>query len=232
MNSAHDVGGMHGFGPVPREQDEPLFHADWERRVFATTVLTRMQGLQGSLDATRHARERMGNVAYLSSSYYEIWLAGTLTRLAENGVVSQAELDARVDALRADAEAFPPPEPGGADALAQLVESRIPFGASPQRPVDEPPRFAAGDEVSTARRSRSWHTRLPRYARGRRGTVVRHHGAHVLPDASAHGLGERPEHLYTVRFAAGELWGDGADGPGSVHLDLWESYLDPATSID
>ena len=72
------------------------------------------------------------------------------------------------------------------------------------------------------------HTRLPRYARGKAGSIVSHHGAHVLPDASAHGKGDMPQHLYTVRFAARELWGECANPRDSVHLDLWESYLEPA----
>jgi nitrile hydratase len=69
------------------------------------------------------------------------------------------------------------------------------------------------------------HTRLPRYVRGRLGTIARRHGAHVFPDANAHGLGERPQHLYQVRFEAQELWG--GSNNSAVYIDLWESYLEP-----
>jgi nitrile hydratase len=71
------------------------------------------------------------------------------------------------------------------------------------------------------------HTRLPRYARGKRGLVHLVHGVHVFPDAHAQGLGESPQPLYSVRFEARELWGDAGEPNQSVHLDLWESYLEP-----
>ena len=67
-----------------------------------------------------------------------------------------------------------------------------------------------------------------RYVRGRAGTIVSSHGMFVLPDANAHGLGENPEWLYTVRFAGTELWGEAADPTLTVMVDLWESYLDAA----
>jgi nitrile hydratase len=101
----------------------------------------------------------------------------------------------------------------------------VKFGGSTLREVDSRPRFAVGDDVLTRNPNPHGHTRLPRYARGKRGRIVLHHGAHVLPDTNAHGLGECPEHLYTVRFEASELWGEDADGTGAVHIDLWESYL-------
>ena len=72
------------------------------------------------------------------------------------------------------------------------------------------------------------HTRLPRYARGKRGVVERVHGVHVFADASAHGEGENPQWLYTVRFAGPELWGEGSDPTLAVSIDAWESYLEPA----
>ena len=232
MNSAHDVGGMHGFGPVRAEIDEPVFHADWERGAFVTHLLSIAQGAVGSLDSNRHAMERMGNVSYLQTSYYEHWLSGTTTRLVENGVITDDELQARLEAVRADPAGFALPAADGPDDLSRLVQAMVEHGGSTLREVEAEPFFAIGDEVVTGRDSPRGHTRLPRYARGRRGRIVLHHGAHVLPDASAHDLGECPEHLYTVRFEAGELWGEDADGRGCVHLDLWERYLSPADRED
>ena len=71
------------------------------------------------------------------------------------------------------------------------------------------------------------HTRLPRYARGKRGVIHRCHGIHVFPDTHAHGQGEQPQPLYSVRFDARELWGEAAERePGRAHRSLGE--LSPA----
>ena len=228
MNSVHDVGGMHGFGPVVHEEDEPVFHAEWEKGAVVTHLLSVAQGLAGSLDSNRHAIERMGNLNYLATGYYEHWLAATETRLIENGIITEDDLRARTEAVRADPEGFTMPPSDGPDELSQLAGAMLEFGASTLREIDSEPKFAVGDDVVTTRRSPGGHTRLPRYARGRRGRIVLYHGAHVFPDTNAHDLGECPEHLYTVRFEASELWGDNAEGRGTVNLDLWESYLAPA----
>jgi nitrile hydratase len=95
------------------------------------------------------------------------------------------------------------------------------------RSVDRPPRFTVGGCVRTRRLHPSGHTRLPRYARGLRGRVALVHPAFVLPDTHAHGQGEEPQHVYAVRFAARELWGEGAEAGVQVHVDCFESYLEP-----
>ena len=97
-----------------------------------------------------------------------------------------------------------------------------------RRDVPTPPRFAPGDAVRTRVRHAAGHTRLPGYARGRRGTVILQQGGWVLPDTNAHGQGECPEHVYAVRFEGRELWGDTAEPTTCVHLDLFESYLEPS----
>jgi len=91
-----------------------------------------------------------------------------------------------------------------------------------------PPAFAEGDTVRARNLNPPGHTRLPRYARGHVGVVVALHGAHVFPDSHAHGKGEDPHPLYTVRFTATELWGAAANPRDSVCLDLWEPYLERA----
>ena len=101
-------------------------------------------------------------------------------------------------------------------------------GGNFERQVDSPPRFAAGQLVKARNMHPTGHTRLPRYARGKRGEIHRWHGAHVFPDTSAHDGGECPGHLYTVMFTARELWGEEAAHGDKVFLDLWESYLEPA----
>ena len=227
MNSAHDVGGMQGFGPIAREENEPVFHAEWERGVFCATQLLMLQGLIGSVDGFRHAIERMGNANYLSTSYYEHWLAGAELLAVEHGVITEHELRARTEAVRQDPARFALPAAAGPDELSELAAELFKTGGSGMGEVASEPRFAAGDAVMTTRRSPAGHTRLPRYARGRRGCVARYHGAFGIADTLAEEVCECPEHLYAVRFEASELWGDSADGRGVVSIDLWESYLAP-----
>jgi len=103
MNGVHDFGGMDGLGPIDYETNEPVFHAEWERRVFALTLAMGCTGAW-NLDMSRHARERTPPAEYLAASYYEIWLSGLERLLDETGLLSRAELDARVAALRAAAD--------------------------------------------------------------------------------------------------------------------------------
>ena len=206
MNGVHDMGGMEGLGPLDIDPDEPLFHAPWEARVLALTLAVGAWG-RWNIDASRHARERIPGPDYLAMTYYEKWMAGLLTLIEAAGLTDGD--DVRVPALRA------------ADVPAVLAR-----GGPASRDAPAPGRFKPGDKVRARNLNPSGHTRLPRYVRGHVGLVERDHGVHVLPDTNAHFAGECPEHLYGVRFTATELWGH--EGPGSVHLDLWDSYLDPA----
>jgi nitrile hydratase len=222
MNGVHDLGGMHGFGPINAEPEdqEPVFHADWEKRVFGLVLTTAALRLW-NIDISRHARERQHPVDYLKHSYYENWFAGLLKQLVESGLVTADELATGKAAGRADA------------ALRQrlLKPADVPVGLarghSVAMPAQTPPRFRAGDRVRAINRNPSGHTREPRYVRGRVGVVHEHHGAHVYPDQSAKGV-QVGQHLYSVRFTARELWGENADANGSVYVDLWEEYLEPA----
>jgi nitrile hydratase len=218
MNGIHDLGGMHGFGAIAREENEPLFHAEWEARVWAMVQLVRTQGYF-TLDAYRHAIERMAPAEYLRTSYYERWLASLVSILMEQSIVTSDELDARIALLRRQPDAAPQ------DASA------VPPPAPRERPPSLPPRaprFAVGDAVVTRNVHPVGHTRLPRYARGKRGVIQGFHGAQTFPDTNAHGLGENPQPLYNVRFEARELWGDSAEPRQTISLDLWDSYLEPA----
>lgn len=103
MNGVHDMGGMHGFGPVEREDDEPVFHAEWERRCFALTLAMGAYGAW-NLDMTRHARETMPPTEYLNTGYYEHWLHGLQHQLIEHGFVTRDEVGARMRALREEDE--------------------------------------------------------------------------------------------------------------------------------
>ena len=219
MNGVHDMGGMHGVGPIAPEPNEPVFHERWEARVYA---LNRAVGFVGkwNIDAGRHSRERIPPADYLRMSYYEKWLAGLIMLLQESGLATEAELESGR------------PAPGSAKATPALTTERVAAVVAARgsfdRPVNTPPRFAVGQPVRTKKINPTGHTRLPRYARGRIGIVDRVHGAHVFPDSNAHFRGEDPQHLYSVRFSARELWGEEAAPRDSVYIDLWESYLYPA----
>jgi nitrile hydratase beta subunit len=218
---------MQGFGPIEREDNEPVFHAEWEKGVFGACQLLMFQGLIGSVDGFRHGIERMGNARYLSTSYYEHWLASAEMLAIEHGVIAADELRARTDAVRQDPDRFALPPAGCPDKLSELAAEVVRTGVSGMRELETAPTFAVEDVVMTTRTSPAGHTRLPRYARGRRGRITMHHGAFDLADTLAEEFCECPEHLYAVRFDAAELWGDSADGRGSVSIDLWESYLAP-----
>jgi nitrile hydratase beta subunit len=222
MNGVHDMGGMHGFGPVEREEHEPVFHAAWEAAVYTINRAMSLAGIR-NIDESRYAIERMDPAEYLASSYYERWLDSEIRSLLEKGVITPEELERRVgffterpDAPAAAALPAPPPAP--------KKPFRVPLAGYEREPA-VPPRFAPGDRVITRNTQPKGHTRLPRYARGKRGVVELLHGTYVFPDTNAIGLGEQPQPLYSVRFEAAELWGDSAEPRQTVNLDLWESYL-------
>jgi nitrile hydratase beta subunit len=218
MNGVHDMGGMHGMGPIAPEPNEPVFHERWEARTYALNVAAGACG-KWNIDAGRHSRERIAPAEYLRMSYYEKWLAGLEMLLEESGLVSRAELGSARPA---------PGTAGAAPALAaDQVESMIARGRSFDRPLNRPPRFAIGQRVRARKINPAGHTRLPRYARGNVGIVDRLHGGHVFPDSNAHFQGENPQHLYSVRFSARDLWGEAAAARDSVYIDLWEDYLEP-----
>lgn len=217
MNGAHDMGGMHGLGPVAPETDPPVFHYAWEARVHALTMAS---PTRANIDAGRHQRELIPGPDYLRMSYYEKWLTGLCALLLKSGLLTEDELTsgrARADSAKAT--------PLLAAAAVPAVLTRT---GSYEREVATSPRFAAGDPVRALNLNPTGHTRLPRYVRGRPGIVERCHGAHVLPDSNAHALGETPQYLYLVRFEARELWGPDASPVDNVRLDLWEGYLEPA----
>jgi nitrile hydratase len=217
------MGGMHGFGPIEPRQNEDSFHAEWEKRVPALVTAARESGAM-NIDEFRHGIERMPPAQYLAASYYERHLFTTERNLVAKGVLTADEIEARVALLRSDpAAAVRRDDPAKAQSV---IGARR--GSEPLPPFDAAlARFQPGDLVQTRNVHPRGHTRLPRYARGKQGVIHCLHGVETLPDANAHGRGPSPEPLYSVRFAASELWGASADGPGSVYIDLWQSYLEP-----
>lgn len=221
MNTPHDIGGMQGLGPIPREDDEPVFHADWERTVFAIMLALAGQGRYNA-DHFRGAREQVPAHRYLTSRYYELWLLAVERLLADT--VPAAEIAQRARVLR---EGPVVQTPSRLDpALAQALERGVREGHSTAAPVAQPRRFDVGDPVRTRNIHPVGHTRLPRYARDKVGAIEALYPAFPVPDRADAG-DYRPEYLYCVRFSGERLWGESAEAGTEVYLDMWETYLEP-----
>ena len=224
MNGAHDLGGMHGFGPVVAEPDEPAFHADWERRAFGLT-LAMGAWRRWNLDMSRSAREQMPPAEYLATTYYEHWLFGLDRLLVEHGFATADEIAATHRGELA-------PAGSGAvqdGALRAAGVERLLRNRRAAR-LDDPvaPKFRVDQAVVARNIHPTGHTRVPRYVRGRRGVIAIDHGVFIFPDSHAAGEGKKPQHVYTVQFTARELWGPQASPRDTVCVDLWDDYLEPA----
>ena len=217
MNGIHDMGGMQDMGPIKYEKNEPVFHATWEGRVYA---------MSAAVTATRKVRlglrppiENLPAAEYLRKSYFELWLTSLTERLVASDLVTRAELESG-QAAPGSTKAVLAVSP--ADAVAAIF--RVPA----RREESVVLRFQAGQPVRARNINPVTHTRLPRYARGRAGTIHRDHGVFAFMDTNAYGLGDKPQHLYSVRFSARELWGEQAAPQDAVYLDLYDDYLEPA----
>jgi nitrile hydratase beta subunit len=219
MNGVHDMGGMQGMGAIQPEKNEPVFHAPWQGRAYA---VTRAMGAwrKWNLDASRYQRELIPPADYFTMSYYERWIVALVELMVKTGLVTNAELESGT------------PDQGSAKLTPALTAEKVPTlitkGVPAKRDVPVVASFHAGERVRSRNINPVGHTRLPRYARGKVGTVHRDHGVFVFPDTNAMFLGEKPQHVYSVRFAARELWGEQAAAQDSVYLDMWDSYLEPA----
>lgn len=214
MNGAHDLGGMHGFGPIDIESGKELFHAGWEKRVFAITLACGFLG-RWNIDQARFARERMDPGDYLQTSYYEHWLHGLETLLVERGLLSTSEMQNKL-----------PDSVATISVSAARIREILARGGPADCAGQTQPKFQSGDQVVIKNQHPAGHTRAPRFIRGRRGEIARYHGSHVLPDTSSQPAGIKTgAHLYSVRFETNELWGDAGDGNGAVYVDVFEPYI-------
>lgn len=224
MNGVHDMGGMHGFGPVDHEEGGPLFHAPWEGRVRAMLQALVARGLF-NLDEQRRAIESLPPQQYLTSTYFERWLAALRLLVEEKGLLTAPEIEAGARRLERGSGSAPVRRDDPSLA-ARVVDEIVHPRLRPRTALAS--RFRPGDRVRAKNQHVRGHTRLPRYIRGKQGIVDRVHGIYDFPDTKAHGRAATPQPVYSVRFAAPELWGDAAAPNDSVCIDLWESYLDPA----
>jgi nitrile hydratase subunit beta len=219
MNGVHDMGGMHGLGAIVPELDEPVFHAPWEARVFA---LRRAMGAwrKWNIDATRHAVEKVPAAQYLALDYFSRQFEAFLAMLVGAGFVTTDEISSG----RPHSKVAAATPALTVQKAAVLVSAGVPC----DRQIDVQSHFELGQAVHTRNLNPIGHTRLPRYARDKIGSIDRCHGVFVFPDSNAHFMGEKPQPLYSVRFTARELWGPQAASHDAVYLDLWEDYLEPA----
>jgi len=216
-NSIHDMGGMHGFGPVTPEPDEPVFHADWEGRVYA---LQRAMGATGlwTIDGGRASLENLPPLAYLGASYYKRWFLGLERRVVAYGLVGDDEIAAG-RGLR----------PGiRLNRKLTADDAKTMSFAHFDRPAPGPARFKVGDRVRTKNIHPQTHTRLPRYARDKLGTVEAVRG---VPRVSRYGGGRcRREPAMALR--GGVYWprivGRGSRPSIKVSIEAFEPYLAPA----
>lgn len=219
MDGAHDMGGVAGFGPVRPEPNEPVFHAEWERRAFAVTLAMAKPG-GWNIDMSRFAREDRPPADYLSRSYYQIWLVGLERLMLERDLLRPGEIEA--------GKVLQQPAPISGPLAAADVDAMLRRGGPTERKTATPARFKIGDRVRMKDIHPATHTRLPQYVRGHVGVIELLHGCHVFPDTNAMGQGEQPHWLYTVTFDGKDLWPDVADQRSRVSVDAWEPYLEPA----
>lgn len=217
MDGAHDMGGVAWSGPVLPEPNEPVFHAEWERRAFAITLAMGMPG-GWNIDMSRFARENRPPAEYLGMSYYQIWLAGLERLMLERGLIATDEIEA--------GKPLHPAKPVAKTLTPDGVGAMLHRGGPTERAATRPALFAAGDRIRAKVIHPPTHPRLPRYVRGHAGIVERVLGCHVFPDSNASGAGEDPQWLYTVTFDGRELWGEASDPGLKVSVDAWEPYLE------
>ncbi|BBY29702.1 nitrile hydratase subunit beta [Mycolicibacterium sediminis] len=204
MDGVHDLGGMDGFGAVHVEPDEPVFHQDWEGRVYALNTAMGARGVW-NIDVGRFAIESLPPLTYVTSTYYELWLAKLERLLTERAAVLGQGTTFTVDDV-----------------------GRVLTRGTYVRPATSTPRFATGDRVRARNLHPRGHTRLPRYVRGHVGVVQDVHRPNVFPDSVVRGDGEQPQWLYTVSFEGTELWGEDAEPDTTVAVNAFEPYLDQA----
>jgi nitrile hydratase len=219
MNGVHDMGGMDGFGKVEPEANEPVFHAEWERRVMALSRAMQATG-EWNIDIGRYWIELLPPATYLSSTYYKRWFLRLENLCIARGLVTRSELDAGQSAGTGRPLA-------GKVLTADLAASRLKRGDFACLPKG-PHLFDIGTKVRARNIHPASHTRLPRFARGRIGTVERIQGCHIYPDRLVESGVKEGEWLYTVTFMGRDLWGPDADPTVKVSIEAFEPYLEAA----
>ena len=220
MNGVHDLGGMDNLGPLEVEQNEPVFHENWERRIFGM-LMSMMAAGYFKTDEIRRETELMPPADYLSAKYYEKWLFSVTNILMEKNVLTREEIEAG-KSLRSSGGLVLNPPP--LDMMKYAMSNPVPVNLD----IDLPKKFNVGDAVIARNINPLHHTRIPRYIRGRRGVIEQYHGIYLLPDTNAHGGPDKPQHIYNVKFSSAELWGDENPANDFIYIDLFDDYMDLA----
>jgi nitrile hydratase len=218
MDGIHDLGGKQGYGPIEVDDDGKPFHHDWEGREWGIAQCARTPGI--TIDWWRHCRELIMPQDYLGRPYFDSWAQTDFSTYIEAGWISMEE----VIAGKSKSDDADHRDSAAAMSLQQVLQEDQEHAYRFDAAVESAPAFSVGQQVLTSKHGNTGHTRLPQYARGRKGVVYAYHGAHVFPDLSAQGE-EVHQHLYSVSFAATELWPEAQHKNDRVYLDLWESYL-------
>jgi nitrile hydratase len=212
MNGIHDMGGMQDMGPIQIEKEEPVFHAGWERRIFAL-----FNAVDFQWPALRFQIESIPPADYLRMTYYERWLAALVPLVTTAGMVTQAEIESGEAVGQTNKKWH-------VLSAAEVATWILPESDTSTKPTATA-RFHVGQRVRARNINPASHTRLPRYARGKTGTIERNGGFAAVQDTDAH---PRQQRVYSVRFAARELWGERGNRLDSVYVAIWEGYLEPA----
>lgn len=231
MDGIHDLGGKDGFGKVVDEREPVGFVQRWHGAVFSMVNSLYFAGITKNTDQFRHSVERIDPISYLTDGYYGRWLGGLETLLVEARVLTQAEISAKAVLLGGNKDSRIAARPS---AIPDVLPDAKSGNVGAKRASAQLPGFSVGDAVRARSVPSTGHTRLPAYVRGVVGCVVEHHETWVLPDESAHGLGDDDgEHLYTVQFAGVDVFGADIDSTKEGHdiyVDLFESYLESITN--
>lgn len=225
MNGVHDMGGMHGFGPIDIEADEPVFHEAWEGRVYGMVTSIREERDVYGPYGSRHYIENIPPARYLASSYYEKWMLALEAALLNKGLLTAEELDAKTREFRGNPSAAVPQRSD--PELAERVRRRIYAPQPLEQQAALSPRFAVGDAIMVRNIHPVGHTRLPRYVRGKRGVIARIYGAQGFQDEPTV-ADNSPQHVYSVVFEASDLWGEAAESNQRLYIDMWECWMESA----
>lgn len=226
MNGIHDMGGLHGFGPVVIDPDEPVFTTEWGSRVFCMTQVIDTLGVW-NLDEHRHEIELMAAENYITDTYYGRWLFAMERILVRRNILAQTEIEQRVKDIETDRRSYAPPDLNNRN-WPLPEEDKTQWGAWRKGQIVHP-IYSEGQQLRVRNIHPEGHTRVTNYTRGKIGTVHRVNAqAWVFPDTRAHYQGENLQAVYTLRFPARTLWGDDHAEPNLfVYIDLSENHLEP-----
>jgi nitrile hydratase len=221
MNTIHDLGGMDGF-TIPERDQGRILKEEWERQVWGLALSTWAKPILGYPGFGRADIERIPPELYVDMPYYAKWLWAEEVALLRSGVVTRDELE------NPDSVSSVPASGNFTPTTPAEVITYITGDDSSEFPAEAPARFAVGDEVVARNEHPKGHTRMPRYLRGHRGAIHRHHGVHGFQDDVSEDVGQ--QHLYTVKFTGPELWGSRAHPKDVIYAELWDYHLRDASS--